>query len=209
MQAIEDSFGQKRKLLENVKPFEKVLEGMLNERQEVKMVRQLNVEQVSLLFNLLINYLALPTLEDFHLEITTFERRSREIFAKLGDEESEMNRVLKNLPYKESSFYWAKIIDCCRYISDCEHYNDLDSRKVESFEAEYAGLVTHDILRKLKEDAWLDNSITSAVIEYLKQVEGANNYHNDNNMRVCLFTHSETDIFINNPRENAEGYQAY
>lgn len=51
------------------------------------------------------------------------------------------------------------------------------------------------------EKEWLDNSITSAVIEYLKQVEGTNNYHNDNNFRACLFTHSETDIFINNQRD--------
>ena len=61
---------------------------------------------------------------------------------------------------------------------------------MDSFEAEYAGIVTNNILKRLRENEWLDNSITSAVIEYLKQVEGANNYHNDSNFMVCLFTHS-------------------
>jgi Ulp1 family protease len=84
----------------------------------------------------------------------------------------------------------------------------LDDRKVDSFEAEYAGIVTNNILKRLRENEWLDNSITSAVIEYLKQVEGANNYHNDSNFMVCLFTHSETDIFVNSQRD-ADDYLNY
>jgi hypothetical protein len=60
----------------------------------------------------------------------------------------------------------------------------------------------------LKEGEWLDNSITSAVIEYLRQVEGGNNYHNDSSLRVCLFTHSETDIFVNHQRD-PDNFLAY
>lgn len=66
-----------------------------------------------------------------------------------------------------------------------------------------------ETLKKLRVGEWLDNTITSAVIEYLKQIEGANNYHGDGNYRACLFTHSETAIFLNNQRDLGENYPSY
>ena len=70
-------------------------------------------------------------------------------------------------------------------------------------------MVTVETLKKLRAGEWLDNTITSAVIEYLRQIEGANNYHGDGNFRACLFTHSETAIFLNNQRDQGEQYASY
>lgn len=46
-----------------------------------------------------------------------FDENTRQVFQKLGSEENELKRILENLPYKESSFYWEKLIDCCREIT--------------------------------------------------------------------------------------------
>jgi hypothetical protein len=70
-------------------------------------------------------------------------------------------------------------------------------------------LISHDTLKKLRENEWLDNTITSAVIEYLKHIEGANNFHSDNSFKAALFTHSETSIFMNNQRDLGGNYTSY
>lgn len=59
---------------------------------------------------------------------------------------------------------------CCRKISNVLYYSDIDTQKVKQFEAKYIGIITYNTLSKLKEREWIDSTITSSIIEYLKYI---------------------------------------
>lgn len=58
-------------------------------------------------------------------------------------------------------------------------------------------------------NCWLDNTITSAVIEYLKHIEGFNNYNEDNNYKALIFNHSESFSFMNSTNNLGEDVPKY
>ena len=133
LQGVQASFERKKGLIAKVRAYEEAAGRLFSKQKEFKLLKNMSKEEQSTVFALILYFLALPSQEALHREILTLDDNTRQAFRKLGGEEDELKRVLDNLPYKESSFYWDKLIDCCREITECEHPAALDRARIEQF----------------------------------------------------------------------------